>query len=119
MMKAPQRLHELGQSLWLDNITRDLLDSGTLERYIKEFSVTGLTSNPTIFDHALKVHAGTDNHNREITGPECPDLRQIGQCLCLGPFPGRHLEDRAQRRYADGLVCADQPRPERSTWQGR
>jgi transaldolase len=53
-MKATQLLHDLGQSLWLDNITRDLLTSGTLQRYIDEFSVTGLTSNPTIFDHAIK-----------------------------------------------------------------
>jgi transaldolase len=52
-MKATQLLHNLGQSLWLDNITRDLLDSGTLKRYIDELSVTGLTSNPTIFDHAI------------------------------------------------------------------
>ena len=53
-MKATQLLHNEGQSLWLDNITRDLLDSGTLNRYIDELSVTGLTSNPTIFDHAIK-----------------------------------------------------------------
>lgn len=53
-MKATRLLHNLGQSLWLDNITRDLLDSGTLEGYIEELSVTGLTSNPTIFDHAIK-----------------------------------------------------------------
>jgi len=53
-MKATQMLHDLGQSLWLDNITRDLLDSGTLKRYLDELSVTGLTSNPTIFDHAIK-----------------------------------------------------------------
>src|SRR2546421_540624 len=53
-MKATQQLHELGQSLWLDNITRGLLISGTLRRYIEEFSITGLTSNPTIFDHAIK-----------------------------------------------------------------
>ena len=53
-MKATQLLHNLGQSLWLDNITRDLLNSGTLKRYIDEWSVTGLTSNPTIFDHAIK-----------------------------------------------------------------
>jgi transaldolase len=53
-MRATQRLHDLGQSLWLDNITRDLLDSDTLKRYIDELSVTGLTSNPTIFDHAIK-----------------------------------------------------------------
>ncbi len=53
-MNATQQLHDLGQSLWLDNITRGLLTSGTLGRYIQEFSVTGLTSNPTIFDHAIK-----------------------------------------------------------------
>jgi transaldolase len=59
-MKATQLLHKLGQSLWLDNITRDLLDSGTLERYIDELSVTGLTSNPTIFDHAIKNSTAYD-----------------------------------------------------------
>ena len=59
-MKATQMLHDLGQSLWLDNITRDLLDSGTLERYIDELSVTGLTSNPTIFDHAIKNSVSYD-----------------------------------------------------------
>jgi transaldolase len=53
-MKITQKLHETGQSLWLDNITRGLLTSGTLLRYIEELSVTGLTSNPTIFDHAIK-----------------------------------------------------------------
>jgi transaldolase len=53
-MIATQRLHDLGQSLWLDNITRELLNSGTLRHYIEAFSVTGLTSNPTIFDHAIK-----------------------------------------------------------------
>ena len=59
-MKATQLLHNLGQSLWLDNITRDLLDSGTLKRYIDDLSVTGLTSNPTIFDHAIKNSAAYD-----------------------------------------------------------
>jgi transaldolase len=59
-MKATQWLHNLGQSIWLDNITRDLLDSGTLERYIDELSVTGLTSNPTIFDQALKNSVAYD-----------------------------------------------------------
>src|SRR3954471_15506544 len=53
-MKATRMLHELGQSLWLDNITRNLLNTGVLRRYINELSVTGLTSNPTIFDHAIK-----------------------------------------------------------------
>jgi transaldolase len=49
-MKPTKTLHDLGQSLWLDNITRDLLNSGTLQRYIDKLSVTGLTSNPTILD---------------------------------------------------------------------
>jgi transaldolase len=52
-MKATQQLHDIGQSLWLDNITREMLNSGTLKRYIDQLSVTGLTSNPTIFDHAM------------------------------------------------------------------
>src|SRR5438132_4556051 len=59
-MKATQLLHNLGQSIWLDNITRDLLTSGTLKRYIDELSVTGLTSNPTIFDHAIKNSTAYD-----------------------------------------------------------
>src|SRR5580693_6786105 len=59
-MKATQELHGLGQSIWLDNITRDLLDSGTLKRYIDDLSVTGLTSNPTIFDHAIKNSTAYD-----------------------------------------------------------
>ena len=64
-MTATQRLHDLGQSLWLDNITRDLLDSGTLRRYIDELSVTGLTSNPTIFDEAIGGGAAYDRSIRQ------------------------------------------------------
>jgi transaldolase len=59
-MKATQLLHNLGQSIWLDNITRDLLDTGTLKRYIDELSVTGLTSNPTIFEHAIRTSPSYD-----------------------------------------------------------
>jgi len=59
-MKATQLLHDLGQSIWLDNITRDLLDNGTLKTYVNELSVTGLTSNPTIFDHAIKNGSAYD-----------------------------------------------------------
>ncbi|HEY7129408.1 MAG TPA: transaldolase [Nitrospira sp.] len=59
-MKATQLLHNLGQSLWLDNITRDLLTSGTLKSYIDDLSVTGLTSNPTIFDQAIKNSSAYD-----------------------------------------------------------
>jgi len=69
-MKATQQLHDLGQSLWLDNITRGLLTSGTLDRYIRELSVTGLTSNPTIFDQAIG-NAGfydTAIHEKALAG---------------------------------------------------
>src|SRR5678810_8108 len=66
-MKATETLHERGQSLWLDNITRDLLETGTLSRYIAELSVTGLTSNPTIFDHAIKNSHDYDAAIREKT----------------------------------------------------
>jgi transaldolase len=59
-MKATETLHDRGQSLWLDNITRDLLETGTLARYVHELSVTGLTSNPTIFDHAIKNSSSYD-----------------------------------------------------------
>ena len=59
-MQMTRELHDLGQSLWLDNITRDLLTSGTLRRYIAELSVTGLTSNPTIFDQAIKAGGAYD-----------------------------------------------------------
>ena len=66
-MKATQQLHDLGQSLWLDNITRELLTSGTLARYISELSVTGLTSNPTIFDLAIKNGGFYDDAIRQKT----------------------------------------------------
>jgi transaldolase len=64
-MKATQLLHDLGQSLWLDNITRDLLDNGTLQRYIDALSVTGLTSNPTIFNQAIKQSTAYDETIRQ------------------------------------------------------
>ena len=60
-MRATQQLHELGQSLWLDNITRELLASGTLERYVRELAVTGLTSNPTIFENAIRGSTAYDD----------------------------------------------------------
>ena len=62
-MKATRVLYDLGQSLWLDNITRDLLTSSTLKKYIESLSVTGLTSNPTIFDNAI---ARSNAYNAEI-----------------------------------------------------
>ena len=67
-MRATEVLHNLGQSLWLDNITRDLLDSGTLKHYIDELSVTGLTSNPTIFDHAITHSKSYDSEIRRLMG---------------------------------------------------
>src|SRR5262245_33860973 len=60
-MNASRIMHDLGQSLWLDNITRNLLRTGTLRRYVDELSVTGLTSNPTIFDHAIKNSSDYDD----------------------------------------------------------
>src|SRR6267143_733282 len=65
IMKATQLLHKLGQSIWLDNLTRDLLNKGTLKGYIEELSVTGLTSNPTIFDQAIKNSTAYDASIRE------------------------------------------------------
>jgi transaldolase len=69
-MKPTQELHDLGQSLWLDNITRTMLDDGTLKGYIDELSVTGQTSNPTIFDKAI---GGGDTYDEQIT-----ELREKG-----------------------------------------
>jgi transaldolase len=71
-MKPTQRLHELGQSIWVDNITRDMLDDGTLERYIDELSVTGLTSNPTIFDKAISHGNAYDEQLGELARREVP-----------------------------------------------
>jgi transaldolase len=67
-MKATQLLHDAGQSLWLDNITRALLTSGGLKRYIDEFSITGLTSNPTIYDNAIKNSHDYDAAIQKMAG---------------------------------------------------
>src|SRR4051812_6717472 len=64
-MKPTQRLRDLGQSVWLDNITRPLLSSGSLKRYIEELSLTGLTSNPTVLDRAIKNSTEYDAPIRE------------------------------------------------------
>ena len=64
MSTAPKDLHDAGQSLWLDYITRDIVNDGTLKRYIDELSLTGLTSNPTIFDKALR---GGDQYDEQIS----------------------------------------------------
>ena len=68
-MKPTEQLHNMGQSLWLDNITRGLLTSGTLERYIRDLSITGLTSNPSIFDHAIR---DTGFYDEAIRGKMSP-----------------------------------------------
>jgi transaldolase len=65
-MKPTQQLHDLGQSLWLDNITRTMLDDGTLKSYVDEYSVTGLTSNPTIFDKAISAGDAYDEQIAEL-----------------------------------------------------
>jgi transaldolase len=76
MMKPTRVLHKLGQSLWLDNITRELLNTGMLQRFIEEFSVTGLTSNPTIFDHAIRHSATYDDDisRKTSSGKSAEDL---------------------------------------------
>ncbi len=86
-MKATQRLQELGQSLWLDNITREMLMDGTLRRYVDDFNVTGLTSNPTIFDRAIRDGSFYDDSIRQRTA-----AGQSGEDL----FIDLALEDLAQ-----------------------
>jgi transaldolase len=75
-LKATQQLHDLGQSLWLDNITRAILDDGTLESYVRDYSVTGLTSNPSIFDKAIEQSQDYDGSIRGSTaqGMSAEDL---------------------------------------------
>ena len=105
-MKATKTLHELGQSLWLDNITRDLLNSGTLKRYIDELSVTGLTSNPTIFDHAIKDSQTYDD-----------PIRQKLEAGLSGR--GSVLRDGARGSDPGGSVVQAHPRPyRRCRWLG-
>jgi transaldolase len=67
-MNTTERLHDLGQSIWLDNITRELLQSGTLEKYISTFDVTGLTSNPTIYEQAIRDDPFYDKEIKRISG---------------------------------------------------
>ncbi len=92
MNDRTRALHDLGQSLWVDNITRSMLDDGTLERYVADYSVTGLTSNPTIFDKAIAGGSDYDLQIAELseTGsdPEqiffelaMADLRRAADCF--------------------------------------
>ena len=103
-MNAPQSLHDKGQSLWLDNITRDILDDGTLKRYIDEWSVTGLTSNPTIFDHAIKNSTAYD--------AAIADKLKKGK-IRRGPL----LRAGAGRPYTRGRPVSADPR--KNKWRGR
>jgi transaldolase len=113
-MNAMRRLHERGQSLWLDNITRDLLNSGTLARYVAEFSVTGLTSNPTIFDHAIKNSAAYDDAIRAEFAKADSSCEAIFFELALQdltrrrPVPADPPENRRSRRLgvARGVAVA-------------
>ena len=77
-VQPTQRLHGAGQSIWLDNITRALLSSGTLERYIDELSVTGLTSNPAIYDKAIE---GTSDYDRDVLELAPGDVIALGHRL--------------------------------------
>jgi hypothetical protein len=85
-----RRLHDLGQSLWLDNISREILRNGTMARYIAELSLTGLTSNPTIFEHAI----GTGN----LYDESIADLARQG----LAGEDRQHAPDRPGDRLATG-----------------
>jgi hypothetical protein len=102
-MKATQKLHELGQSIWLDNITRDLLTGGTLKRYISELALTGLTSNPTIFDQAIKNSSAYDSAIRAKLKEGRKTVLRVGD---RRPFTGR--------RYVSTGVGSDQ----RGRWVG-
>src|SRR5690242_5094123 len=108
-MKATQLLHNLGQSIWLDNITRDLLDSGTLERYISDLSVTGLTSNPTIFDHAIKNSSAYDSDIRSKfaygTSAETPFFELALADLRRAAALFRHIH--GQTNGVDGWVSLE------------
>ena len=119
-MKPTQQLHDLGQSLWVDNITRTMLDDGTLAGYIDELSVTGLTSNPTIFDKAIGGGSAYDDQVAELTeqgleGEELffelalTDLRRAAELFKAGP---RAHDDR-RARLARGLAEARRRRRRR------
>ena len=110
-MNRTKQLHDLGQSLWLDNITRENLDDGTLRRYIDEFSITGLTSNPTIFDQAIE---GTTAYDEGIRDEAYAG--QAAEALFLelaledlprrGPVPAHFRRHRRRRRLGvDGGVA--------------
>src|SRR5882724_12781102 len=108
-MKVTKRLHDLGQSLWLDNITREILDNGTLRRYVDELSVTGLTSNPTIFDEAIgngsAYDAGIQKKARAGLAGEALFLELALEDLRRAADVFRPVYDRTQG--ADGWVSME------------
>ena len=124
-MKPTRQLQDLGQSLWLDNITRELLDNGTLRGYIEEFSVTGLTSNPTIFDEAIgggqpTTTASARRRRREVR------RSAVHRAGAGGPAPRRRLfrpvfdaSRRRRRLGVDGGVAAAGRRHRRQHRGGR
>ena len=108
-MNATEKLHELGQSLWLDNITRELLDSGQLQTYIDDYSVTGLTSNPSIFDKAIASGGYDDAIQRPGRGRRGPrgDLLRARD---RGPAPRRRpvrARSTSGRTGVDGWVSLE------------
>ena len=102
-MNATRKPHDLGQRLWLDNITRGLVTSGTLARYIKDFSVTGLTSNPTIFDHAI---SGGDFYD-EAMRADAGDAEAVLAEFARAGVDNAALAARLQR--PDWKECAEHP----------
>lgn len=117
-MNPTQRLHDSGQSLWLDNITRNLLTEGTLQRYIDELAVTELTSNPTIFDHAINNSSDYDAAIRARLGTGLSTealffeiaLEDIGRAADLfRPIHARSVEE--AWRIVDPVLKAGTPLP--------
>ena len=108
-MKGTERLHGLGQSLWLDYISRDLLDSGKLKRYIDEFSVTGLTSNPTIFDQAINNSTSYDaairQHSHASSSAEELFFAVALEDICRAAELFRSVHERTNR--VDGWVSLE------------
>ena len=110
-MKPTQQLHELGQSLWLDNITRDMLGDGTLRRYIDELSITGLTSNPTIFDKAISGwrRLRRADHRAHRAGPRARAGLFFELALRGPPRRGANCSSRVNERTdgVDGWVSLE------------
>jgi transaldolase len=110
MMGAPEELSTLGQSLWLDNITRDLLDSGALARYVAGMAITGLTSNPTIFDRAIGGSGAYDDDIRELSAAGIASAEQLVLELAVQDLTrAADIFDPVHRRTAgiDGWVSLE------------